>query len=190
MRRHWRKAVAIGISAAAIAAVGLSSQTHGHIGPANLYPDPSLTPGLLATFDFNELTAITNGLTYSKNHRQTSSALKAQIHSEYPDCPAPNEIDHYIPLALGGADDAKNLWCESDLLTWNGVNYGFHVKDSLENYLVIQMKAGNISPIDAQNCIQYDWIACYQQYKAQISATPKYGSIAVPSNYNGDDDTN
>lgn len=145
------------------------------VGPDYLYPDPTLTPGLVATTDFNELTSTyttgCNGIqtpcTYSQSHRHTTSKMKTDICNEYPvNCksePTP-EADHACPLALGCADDERNLWYQPAVNMWNGVDYGFHTKDKLESYLVIQMKAGKISPSDAQQCILKDWVACYQKY--------------------------
>lgn len=145
-------------------AVGAVSR---HIAPDYLYPDPKLTPGKIATSDFKELTSTVNGLTYSKNHRVTPQSMKNQVCKEYPvNCkgnPRP-EVDHFVPLALGGADDALNLWEEPDTIMWNGQDWGYHTKDKLEAYMIIQMKKGKIAPKDAQNCIMNDWVSCYKQY--------------------------
>ena len=47
---------------------------------------------------------------------------------------------------------------------WNGQNWGYHEKDKLESFLAIQVKAGNITPKDAQSCILKDWVACSMKY--------------------------
>lgn len=157
------------------------SASDGHIGPAALYPDPTLSPGLIATADINELTQVSSCGTYSKCHRATTSQQKDQVRSEYPDCPTgagQSEIDHIVPLALGGADDVQNLWCQPADNEWNGVNYGFHTKDALESYLASAVKRGDIAPDVAQGCILSDWVACYQQYIG--SQSPSYGSVAPP----------
>lgn len=165
------------IVAATVAVVGVATavvlNTPHHIGPAYLYPDPALTPGLVATQDITLLTA-TNP-TYSQTHRLTTQSQKDASCNEYStNCKVVHEADHFCPLALGCADDIKNLWAQPETNLWNGANYGFHEKDKLETYLVLQMKAGNIAPKDAQDCILKDWVKCYQIY---IAKTPSFGSV-------------
>lgn len=146
----------------------LFTSQSSHIGPANLYPTAQISPGLVATSDFTELTQKSSCGTYSQCHRQTTAAQKNIVRAEYPNCPSPNEIDHIIPLAIGGADDVKNLWCQPALNTWSGQDYGFHTKDKLEAFLAIQVKNGSIAPKDAQDCILADWVSCYQHYFSNI----------------------
>lgn len=181
--RHLAVAAAVVIGLATASLLTISAH---RTAPANLYPDSRLTPGKIATSDFNELTSLYGSQTYSKAHRNTSSALKQTVHDEYPTCASPNEIDHLVPLALGGDDSQDNLWCEAANLTWNGENYGFHTKDALENYLVIQMKSGMISVQDAQQCILQDWVACYQKYKQYLNVL-HFGSVST-GEYDGDDE--
>lgn len=145
------------------------------IGPSEAYPNPQYTPGLVATTNFTELTAVSSCGTYSKCHRKTTSAMKTKVCNEYPDnCKTKIEIDHFCPLALGCADDIKNLWAEPEHIMVNGFDYGFHTKDKLENLMVIKMKAGEISPNEAQQCILQDWVKCYNKY---VEATPILGSV-------------
>lgn len=163
MKERWSKVI-FGIGIAGALGAGITLAPH-HIGPAYLYPDATLTPGLVATQDVAVLTASYTGQTYSMAHRNTTQAQKTQACNEYPDnCKAQHEIDHFCPLALGCADDIKNLWAQPTVNMWQGVNYGFHEKDRLETLLVNKMKAGVITPVDAQNCILKDWVACYQKY--------------------------
>ncbi len=149
-----------------------------------LYPNRALTPGLVATTDFKELTAVSTCGTYSQCHRLTTSSMKSQVCKEYPqNCDGHQEIDHFCPLALGCADDIKNLWAQPEHVgtttvqvsknasydIGNGEDLGFHTKDKLETYLVSQMKAGKITPSDAQQCILKDWVTCFHKYQSQIS---------------------
>lgn len=141
-----------------------------------LYPDKNLTPGLVATTNVKELTD-TKGGTYSQRHRNTTQAQKNQVCKEYPtNCQGAHEIDHYCPLALGCADDVKNLWAQPEHVIVNGQDLGFHTKDKLEFFLYQQMKAGKITPADAQNCILADWVACYGKY-FYSNQTNNFGSI-------------
>lgn len=173
MRLKKAHTVAIGLIAAASIGAGILSAPR-HVGPAALYPDPTLTPGLVATQDFNELTQTSGCGTYSQCHRNTTAAQKTQVRAEYPNCPKEQEIDHVVPLAIGGADDVKNLWCQSLDAEWNGQNWGYKVKDTLEAYLAFHLKNGDITPKAAQECILSDWIACYRKYISMVA--PAYGS--------------
>lgn len=151
-----------------MALFGATALLPHHVGPKDAYPDSTLSPGVIATSDIHTLTNYDSSCgTYSECHRNTSASLKKQIVAEYPGCNPPREIDHIVPLALGGADVAGNLWCQSGTGQWN-----FHLKDRLESYLVLQMKSGNISPSDAQQCILQDWVACFNRYMK-----PSFGAV-------------
>jgi hypothetical protein len=88
--------------------------------------------------------------------------LKHQIYVEY-GISRDNghyEIDHLIPLGIGGADTRENLWPESrDTQPWNA-----GVKDRLENFLHNEICARHIAIPDAQRAIAADWIAAYRKY--------------------------
>lgn len=171
---RFRHKLAIGVGAGLVVGAGIVLNAPGHIAPANLYPNSSLSPGLAQTQDIGLLTQ-TNP-TYSQSHRKTTEFMKEAVRKEYPNCPREQEIDHIIPLAIGGADDVKNLWCQPEHLYWDptqtgkygvaspSIDYGYHTKDVLEAYLAIQVKARTISPRDAQSCILKDWVACYIKY--------------------------
>lgn len=162
MKNNHKKLILGGL--VGVAAVTSAVFLGAHRNP-QLYPNPQYTPGVIATTDFNELTAVSSCGTYSKCHRQTTEQMKAQVCQEYPDnCKVPHEIDHFCPLALGCADDVHNLWAQPEHVLINGVDYGFHTKDKLEAFLAAQMKAGKIAPTDAQQCLLKDWVSCYQKY--------------------------
>ncbi|MBV8807968.1 MAG: hypothetical protein JO033_04785 [Acidobacteriaceae bacterium] len=88
--------------------------------------------------------------------------MKRQVCKAYGVKPCPKavreEIDHLIPLELGGMDDVKNLWPE--LAKYSDGSPGFHVKDKLENELHRRVCAGLMSLEDAQGCISHNWIDC------------------------------
>jgi hypothetical protein len=63
------------------------------------------------------------------------------------------ELDHLIPLELGGAPAAvANLWPEP----WNGT-FGAHRKDTVENHLHARVCAHRMQLADAQRAIAIDW---------------------------------
>lgn len=67
------------------------------------------------------------------------------------------ELDHLVPLELGGADGMGNIWPECGP---NGVTLNqryFKQKDHVENYLAEEVKAGQMSLADAQKGIAKDW---------------------------------
>jgi len=58
------------------------------------------------------------------------------------------ELDHLIPLELGGASTVANLWPEP----WADPR-GAHRKDDLENALNRQVCSGSMTQSDAQHAI-------------------------------------
>jgi hypothetical protein len=67
------------------------------------------------------------------------------------------ELDHLVPLELGGADGLGNIWpqCGPDAVTLN--ERYFKQKDRVENYLAEEVRSGRISLISAQRGIASDW---------------------------------
>jgi hypothetical protein len=70
------------------------------------------------------------------------------------------EVDHFIPLELGGSNDIKNLFPEAA-----EPRPGFHEKDLVENYLHKQVCDGHMTLEDAQNAIRTDWYKVYLSMK-------------------------
>lgn len=87
---------------------------------------PQHTPGAIASTDKADICGFSEGLSYSKRHRHTPPELKREIRQR-DGCVPPSEVDHMVPLALGGADTRENLWCQPGTGTWN-----YHKKDRLE----------------------------------------------------------
>jgi hypothetical protein len=87
------------------------------------FPDQGLTPGAVATTDVREVCGYVDGSSYSHRHRATTWKVRREILREY-GVPRPfyGEIDHRVPLCLGGADAPPNLWPQDD----------FREKDRLE----------------------------------------------------------
>ena len=104
-------AVAIGLLLAAIASSALAQGAPAHVGPDSLYPDPTLAPG--AVFDgVNADQVCVPG--YASSVRDVTFAERAQVYAEYSiaDVPGFAEVDHFVPLELGGSNDITNLWVE------------------------------------------------------------------------------
>jgi len=90
---------------------------------------------------------------------------ESHIDPNAPGSPGPSgaqyEIDHFIPLELGGSNDPENLWPQSYVIPW-----GAHVKDALENKLHRMVCAGQISLTNAQAAIKTNWLQAYDKYVA------------------------
>ena len=69
------------------------------------------------------------------------------------------ELDHLIPLELGGCPDCEaNLWPQS-----RNVFPGAREKDEVEDYLHHQVCSGALPLAEAQREIASDWYAVYQR---------------------------
>jgi hypothetical protein len=134
------------------------------VGPQDIYPNPSLTPGATdgdITQDNIENT-ICNPQWSTRSIRPPAhytDQLKREQLREYVYAdtnPRDYEEDHLIPLELGGnPTDPKNLWPEPyDTSIADG---GAHAKDRVENYLHRQVCSGALSLGEAQQEIASDW---------------------------------
>jgi hypothetical protein len=66
------------------------------------------------------------------------------------------ELDHIVPLEVGGAArDLANLW----LQPWAGTT-GAHAKDAVENRVHSEVCAGTITLAVGERCFRIDWRAC------------------------------
>jgi hypothetical protein len=131
-------------------------------------PDTHLTPGAVLTTDIQ--TICVSG--YSKTVRHTSGKLKAQIYREYgiERKSGKYEIDHLIPLSIGGADVAENLWPESyESEPWNAV-----VKDRLELKLHELICHRDLDIRVAQKAIADNWIEAFERFCPTDADCPSY----------------
>jgi hypothetical protein len=120
-------------------------------------PDPSCTPGSIdpaVTQENIHQTICVSG--YTAKIRPPADATDNFKYSEaYPAYGLPlsvtTELDHYVPLELGGSNSARNLWPEPDVRTPN-------LKDSTENFLAHAVCAGKVPLAAAQNAIATDWV--------------------------------
>jgi hypothetical protein len=128
--------------------------------PAAIVPDPILTPGAVRTTDVGAICA-----TGTRQLRHWDRARDDHILAEYGLPPGPHpdfEVDHLIPLGIGGADDDKNLWAEprrSIEPTWNAER-----KDELEWKLRDLVCSGQLDVRQAQQAIAGDWTEAYGRF--------------------------
>ena len=122
--------------------------------------DPTLTPGAVRTTDAADVCSHgTNQL--RRMSRERSDAIMAKYglpggrHSDY-------EIDHLIPLGIGGADSDANLWPEPRVSIepeWNAER-----KDELEAKLRALVCAGRLDIVVAQKAVANDWTEAWLRY--------------------------
>ena len=67
------------------------------------------------------------------------------------------ELDHLVPLELGGADGLGNIWPECGPSSVALDERYFKIKDRVENYLADEVKSGRMSLAAAQHGIASDW---------------------------------
>lgn len=119
-------------------------------------PDPKLTPG--DTIPAATAADIcTPG--WASEHRHVTESMRDNVYAEYkrsrgPDC---CEVDHLVPLELGGSNDIRNLWPQPD-----EPRPGWDEKDRLENELHAEVCAGKMPLADAQHCIAANWVQCWE----------------------------
>lgn len=125
----------------------------------HLYPDPNLTPG--DVFPDVPLDALCKP-GYTKSVRNVTAATKRDVYQQYgisyPQPSGSYEVDHFIPLELGGSNDIKNLWPEPA-----NPKPGFHEKDVVENYLHTMVCDRKETLPQAQEAIRNDWYAVYKK---------------------------
>ncbi len=122
------------------------------------FPEPSLTPGAIATNNRDQICASSE-----PKNRAVPVSLQHKVFEEYgiPSAePRAYEVDYLITPALGGSDDIRNLWPQSySSAVWNA-----RVKDALEDRLHAMVCEGGLDLVAAQHDISSDWIAAYKKY--------------------------
>jgi hypothetical protein len=141
--------------------------------PTPIVPDPNFTPG--DTFEVTVQDLCVRG--YTKKVRNVPAAMKREVYEEYgitSHSSGDYEVDHLIPLELGGSNSIKNLWPESHRTSpWNA-----QVKDRLEGKLHELVCSGRLDLKTAQQAIASNWIEAYKTY---VSPNPPISRLASPS---------
>jgi hypothetical protein len=123
-------------------------------------PDPLITPGAVRSTDFDEICRTpTAGLRFMPRERADAVLIRYGL----PPGAHPNyEIDHLVPLCLGGSDDDANLWPQPRRSIAPVENA--ERKDRLEARVCQLVCANEVDIVEAQRDIADDWIAAYDRY--------------------------
>jgi hypothetical protein len=149
-----------------LAAIVLLLATPVNAQQAPIQPDPSLTPGEIAATDPDVVCR--HG--YARAVRQAMPrGLRAGVYRSYGIGRSDHRfvIDHRVPLGLGGADTAANMWPEPKDGPMNS-----HVKDGLEDLLHWRVCIEHsMSLAVAQRVFMGDWIAAWHAF-GEPAASP------------------
>ncbi len=155
-------AVVVAIITRLVAAAMLAGVLAAPAFAFEVLPNPNLTGGSVR-LDGYDLTATCG---HSKEYRSSmNNARRDEILTRYglpPGTHPDYEIDHLIPLCLGGGDDPSNLWPQprrSIEPKWNA-----EAKDRLERFICDMVCAGQLDIVTAQEAFAKDWIAAYHKY--------------------------
>ncbi len=133
-------------------------------------PDKECTPGDVFLDATKEKICVSG---YSSTVRNVSTSLKKQVFAEYGiNYPVPfgsYEIDHLIPLSLGGSNEISNLWPKSA-----EPFPGFYEKNITGNYLHEEVCSGRIALSIAQERIADNWVLIYNNL-----SEPKIGELKI-----------
>ena len=146
------------LSLAFIVAIGIALPVLAEELP--IRPDDTLTPGVVGSAEFADVCGLVDGQTYSQRHRETTQKMKNEAYAAYSVNKAGREfeIDHRVPLCIGGADDPQNLWPE---LGWQ--HPSFHDKDRLEARVCRAVcRTRTMTLAEGQAIFLGDWIAGFQ----------------------------
>jgi hypothetical protein len=152
-----------------------------HARDSGKLPDRTCTPGSIdpaVTQKDIHSTICKSGWT-AKVRPPESQTEYAKYHVAYPAYhikhSAVSELDHLVPLELGGSNDITNLWPE--------VGKQPNPKDKVENSLNHAVCEGKVSLAAAQNAIASDWITAeaklgltHPRPKAWCAASAVYNS--------------
>ena len=159
-RQHLR-ALATFAAAAIVfgACTSTTPSTNSNIDTGSaVMPNATLTPGDVLSTNINQICV--SG--YAKRTRNVSTATKNEVYAEYgitSRAPEQYEIDHLIPLGIGGSNDIKNLWPQP-----TDPRPGRLEKDALEDELHKRICDRSLDVRTAQHDVAADWAAAYRKY--------------------------
>lgn len=158
-QQHLRAIAALALAAIIVGACGSTTPSASNVDTSTaVMPNATLTPGEVLSTNANEICV--SG--YAKRVRDVSTATKNEVYAEYgvlSRAPDQYEIDHLIPLGIGGANDIKNLWPQP-----TDPRPGRLEKDALEGELHKRICDHSLDVRTAQHEVATDWVAAYRKY--------------------------
>ena len=142
-------------------------------------PDPNCTPGAFNPTITLEILQDPKFRTGCIRDKATTPQEKSQTYSWY-DIKHPSnnqgatqvyELDHFVPLELGGADTLDNIWPQCGPSRVALANRYFKQKDLVENYLASMVRANKADLDQARKCITADWTQFLDQARAVCHGT-------------------
>jgi hypothetical protein len=131
-------------------------------------PDRHLTPG--AVFLAATVAQVcTPG--WSSAHRDVTTSERHAVFAAYGipyDQHSAYELDHLVPLEVGGDNSTTNLWPEPQ--TENDTSGPD--KDALENHLHALVCSGRLPLRTAQQAIASNWVTAWYRYESVAPSTP------------------
>ena len=128
-------------------------------------PDPNCTPGAINPTLTIEVLRDRSFTTRCIRDAATQEVEKATTYEWY-NMPHPSnnsgegqicELDHLISLELGGADTLDNIWPQCGPSGVALPQRFFKEKDTVENFLAMQVREGRMDLSEAQKGIATDW---------------------------------
>lgn len=122
-------------------------------------PDPACTPGAIdpavTQADIRSTICVRGWTARVRPPVPETSVFKRLAYAAY-GIPAgtASELDHLVPLELGGANDAANLWPEAGRVP--------NAKDETESVLHTAVCSGKVTLAAAQDAIAADWLTAGQ----------------------------
>ena len=142
---------------------GTAEGSECHIGKKNDFPwpDPKCTPGAFNPSVTVETLTSKKFVTDCIRNKATSEKEKGKTYETY-DVAHPSradagtcELDHLVPLELGGADTLDNIWPQCG--TAESGDVYFRTKDKVETCIAKKVKAGDMDLDNARKKIAADW---------------------------------
>jgi hypothetical protein len=136
-----------------------------HYQGGGVLPDPVCTPGAadqaVTQANIASTICVSGYTTRVRPPVSYTEPLKRDLMARYGASGPPSsyELDHLVPLEVGGAPaSVHNLWPEA-----SGTHPGSKDKDRLENLLHDQVCGGRVALADAQRMFEQSWVQAWQR---------------------------